>query len=298
MVARSISSVPMLHIGAFAEKYGLKTEIMPFATNAEMQNGLRTGSAELGQLGQQSPAILADQGASDVKVVAGYVTGAHNLIVRKGAGISSWKDLEGKTVGRAPGTYTSILFALAAQENKVDLSKVKLVNTTAIGTVELQALKSGDLDALAMYSPTIDRAVVEGYAEYPSCCDITATKRFGKGNQIYAASSKFLSDRATVVKLLKAYVELMEYHKSHPEKTIELTSQFTGVSREVLVEAMKHFAWDYRVDLQAAVNVAKEGATFGFTKADVSERVLSYFDLSFLSEASGKPINQLDSFDR
>ena len=66
----------------------------------------------------------------------------------------------------------------------MDLSKVKLVNTTAIGTVELQALKSGDLDALAMYSPTIDRAVVEGYAEYPSCCDITATKQFGKGNQV------------------------------------------------------------------------------------------------------------------
>ena len=111
VVARSISSVPMLHIGAFAEKYGLKTEIMPFATNAEMQNGLRTGSAELGQLGQQSPAILADQGASDVKVVVGYVTGAHNLIVRKAAGINSWKDLRERPSGerREPTPASSSL---------------------------------------------------------------------------------------------------------------------------------------------------------------------------------------------
>ena len=65
MVARSISAVPMLSIGPFAEKYGLKTEVLPFATNGEMQNALRAGSGELGQLGQQSPAILADQGATN-----------------------------------------------------------------------------------------------------------------------------------------------------------------------------------------------------------------------------------------
>jgi sulfonate transport system substrate-binding protein len=298
MVARSISAAPMLAIGPFAQKYGLKTEILPFATNAEMQNGLRTGSADLGQLGQQSPAILADQGASDVKVISGYVSGAHNLIVRKAAAVKSWKDLEGKTVGRAPGTYTAILFTLAAQENNVDLSKVNLVNTTAVGTVELQALKNGDLDALAMYSPIIDRAVVEGYAEYPGCCDILSTKKFGRGNQIYAATNAFLNDRATVVKLLKAFVESQQYYADNPEKALEVTGQFTGVSRPVLVEAMKHFAWDYRIDLQAAVNVAKEGPVFGFTKTDTSTKVPSYFDLSFLSEATGKPIDQLNSLGR
>jgi hypothetical protein len=66
----------------------------------------------------------------------------------------------------------------------------------------------------------------------------------------------------------------------------------------VLVEAMKHFAWDYRVDLEAAVNVAKEGPVFGFTKTDTSAKVPSYFDLSFLSEATGKPIDQLNSLGR
>lgn len=295
MVARSVAAVPMLSIGPFAEKYGLKTEILPFVTNGEMQNALHAGSAELGQLGQQSPAILADQGATDVKVILGYATGSQNIIVRKGANVKSWKDLEGKTVGRAPGTFTGILFTLAAQENNVDLSKVKLVNTTAFGTAELQALKSGDLDGLAMYSPIIDRAVVEGYAEYPACCDILATTRFGRGNQIYAANTSFLNDRATVVKLLKAYLESEDFYLKNPEKALEVSGQFTGVARPVLVEASKHFAWDHRVDLQAAVNVAKEGPAFGFTKTDTSAKVPGLYDLSFLSEATGKPIDELET---
>ena len=81
----------------------------------------------------------------------------------------------------------------------------------------------------------------------------------------------------------------------NPEKALEVTGQFTGVPRPVLVEASKHFAWDHRVDLQAAVNVAKEGPAFGFTKTDTSAKVPSLFDLSFLAEATGKPIEQLDS---
>ena len=200
-------------------------------------------------------------------MISGYATGAHNLIVRKAAGIKNWKDFEGKTIGRAPGTFTAIMFTLAAQENNVDLSKVKLINTTAVGTAELQALKAGDLDGLALYSPIIDRAVVEGYAEYPSCCDILTTAKFGRANQIYAATTSFLRDRATAVKLLRAYLEIgRAYYKTNPEKALEVTAQFTGVPRAVMIEAMKHFAWDHRVDLAAAVNVAKEGPAFGFTR--------------------------------
>jgi ABC-type nitrate/sulfonate/bicarbonate transport system substrate-binding protein len=297
MVARSISAVPMLSIGPFAEKYGLKTEVLPFATNGEMQNALRAGSGELGQLGQQSPAILADQGATNIKIIMGYATGAQNVIVRKGAGIHSWKDFEGKNIGRPPGTYSSILFALAARENGVDVSKIKLVNTTAFGTAELQALKSGDLDGLVMYSPIIDRAVIEGYAEYPPCCDTLSTKKFGRANQIYAASASFLQDRATAVKLLKAYLESEAFYQNNPEKALEVTAKFTGVPRPVLLEASKHFVWDHRVDVQSALNVAKEGPEFGFTKADNSAKVPSLFDLSFLSEASGTPVDRLSTIE-
>jgi hypothetical protein len=46
------------------------------------------------------------------------------------------------------------------------------------------------------------------------------------------------------------------------------------------------------------VNVAKEGPKFGFTKADMSGKVPRYFDLSYLAEATGKPITQLEKYGR
>ncbi len=36
---------------------------------------------------------------------------------------------------------------------------------------------------------------------------------------------------------------------------------------------MKHSQWDYRVNIQNAINIAKEGPKFGFTKADMSDKV-------------------------
>jgi hypothetical protein len=42
---------------------------------------------------------------------------------------------------------------------------------------------------------------------------------------------------------------------------------------------------------------AKEGPAFGFTKTDASAKVPALYDLSFLSEATGKPIDQLERLD-
>jgi sulfonate transport system substrate-binding protein len=226
-----------------------------------------------------------------------YMSG-QNLIVRKGVDIKSWKDLEGKKIGRAPGTYASILFAVAAEINNVDLSKLNLVNTTAAGPAELQALKNGDLDGFVLWSPVIDRAVVDGYGYYPACCDIGATKEFGAGNQLLGANSEFLKDRKTVVNYLKAYVEAMDYYKKNQDKTLALVAQYTGANQALLGEAIKHSDWDYHVDVQQAVNIAKQGPKFGFTKADMSARVPSFIDLSYLAEATGKPVDQLNTYGR
>jgi hypothetical protein len=61
---------------------------------------------------------------------------------------------------------------------------------------------------------------------------------------------------------------------------------------------MKHSRWTYRVNVQNAINVAKEGPKFGFTKADMSGKVTDYFDLSYLAEATGQSVEQLSSYGR
>ena len=294
-VARSVSGIPLWGIGPFAEASGFRVEYIPAGTNAEMQRNLQSG-VEIGTLGYQSPAVMAEQNVANVKIVAGEQLGGQNLIMRKGVELNSWKDLEGKRLGRPPGSYVAILFTLAAKENGVDLSKVSLLNTTSAGPAELQALKSGDLDGLVLWSPVIDRAVVEGYAYYPACCDIGKTEKYGGGNQILAANTDFLKDRETAVKFLKAYAESLEFYVKNPEKAVRLITEYTGVSKEVTAEAWKHGIWDVRADVRTMINVASQGPIFGFSKSDVSAKVPDYVDMSYLSAATGKPVDQLTRF--
>jgi sulfonate transport system substrate-binding protein len=294
-VARSVSGIPLWGIGPFAEASGFRVEYIPAGTNAEMQRNLQSG-IEIGTLGYQSPAIMAEQNVTNVKIVAGEQLGGQNLIMRKGVELNSWKDLEGKRLGRPPGSYVAVLFTLAAKENGVDLSRVSLLNTTSAGPAELQALKSGDLDGLVLWSPVIDRAVVEGYAYYPACCDIGKTEKYGGGNQILAANTDFLKDRETAVKFLKAYAESLEFYVKNPEKAVRLITEYTGVSKEVIAEAWKHGIWDVRADVRTMINVASQGPVFGFSKSDVSAKVPDYVDMSYLSAATGKPVDQLTRF--
>jgi ABC-type nitrate/sulfonate/bicarbonate transport system substrate-binding protein len=293
-VARSLSGPFIWGFDPIGKKYGLRTQVLDLNTNTDQQRAIQTDSVQVGSQGYQSAAIMAEQNVTNVKIIAGEYVSGQNLIMRKGVVLNSWKDLEGKKIGRAPGTYAAVLFTLAAEINHVDLSKVNLVNITPAGTAELQALKNGDLDGFVLWSPIIDRAVVDGYGYYPACCDIGATKEFGAGNQLLAANTDFLKDRKTVVSFLKAYVEAMDFYRKNPDKMLALVAQYTGGPPAVLKEAMKHSKWDYRVDIQNAINVAKQGPKFGFTKADMSAKVPAYFDLSYLAEATGKPVDQLD----
>jgi ABC-type nitrate/sulfonate/bicarbonate transport system substrate-binding protein len=297
-ISRSLSAPFLWGFDRVGKNYGLSTKISDAITNADQQRYIQTGAVQVGSLGYQSAAVMAEQGVTNVKIIAGMYDAGQNLVMRKGVVLHSWKDIEGKKIGRPPGTYASILFTLAAQENNVDLSKVNLINTTSAGPAELQALKNGDLDGLVLWSPIIDRAVVDGYAYYPKCCDIGSTKEFGNGNQLLAANTDFLKKRSLVVKFLKAYIEAMAFYRSHPDQMISLVAQYTGANPTILKEAIEHSRWDYRLNLANAVNVAKQGPKFGFSKTDMSAKVPGYFDLSYLAEATGKPVNQLDDYGR
>ncbi|HEY7245667.1 MAG TPA: ABC transporter substrate-binding protein [Xanthobacteraceae bacterium] len=295
-LSRSLSAPFIWGFNPIGQKYGLRAQVVDAMTNADQQRNIQTGAVEVGSVGYQTAAVMAEQNVGNVKIIAGMYVGGQNLIMRKGVELKSWKDIEGKKIGRPPGSYAAILFTLAAEINKVDLSKVNLVNITPAGAPELAALKNGDLDGFVMWSPVIDRAVIEDYGYYPECCDIGGTKEFGAGNQLLAANAEFLKDRKTAVTFLKAYVEAMAYYRQNPDKTLALAAQYTGGAPAVLSESIRHSAWTYRVNIQNAVNVARQGPKFGFTRADLSSKVPGYFDLSYLAEATGEPIERLGTY--
>ena len=95
------------------------------------------------------------------------------------------------------------------------------------------------------------------------------------------------------MKFLKAYSESLDFYVKNPDKAVSLISEYTGVTKDVIAEAWKHGHWDVRADVRTMINVAMEGPTFGFTKADMSGKVPSFVDMSYLSEATGRPADRL-----
>src|SRR5215831_7385261 len=67
-LARSVSAIPLWGIGPFAEKAGFRVEYIPAGTNADMQRNLQSG-IELGTLGYQSPAVMAEQNVANATIV-------------------------------------------------------------------------------------------------------------------------------------------------------------------------------------------------------------------------------------
>ena len=102
-LSRSLSSPAIWGFNPIGEKYGLRSEVVDAITNADQQRNIQTGGVQVGSLGYQSAAVMAEQNIGNVKIIAGMYVSGQNLIMRKGVQLNSWKDIEGKKIGRAAG---------------------------------------------------------------------------------------------------------------------------------------------------------------------------------------------------
>ncbi len=88
-----------------------------------------------------------------------YTTG-EGLVVRKGKGIESLKDLEGKTVALNSGSSSSFELAVAEQQAGIPAGSIKIDNMTPPGMVA--AWKRGDINAAYVWVPFFSEMVGDG----------------------------------------------------------------------------------------------------------------------------------------
>src|ERR1700687_265135 len=140
----------MLMVGTrdFAEKHGLKLEIVPLKNGATAHKALLSG--ELDSI-ESSPcaAILAGAHRADIKIIGCHCPGVpHGLMVR--STISKVADLKGKTIAvAAPGSLPNLLINAILEKYKIAQSDVRFANL------------GGDLDRYkALLAGVADAAVV------------------------------------------------------------------------------------------------------------------------------------------
>lgn len=285
--SRGLVSMPIWNVTNTAPRHGFNVEMKVLITYADQQRAVAGGEADVATTGINNPAIIVSNGIDNLRFVAGQQWAGQNLIMRKGVELNGWKDLEGKKIGVAPGTWARVLFLIAARQHGVDLNKVDMVNVEAAGATALQALQRGELDGFVLFAPTTDRAVVEGYGYYPPNVDIGDVE-FGDANGGILANTAFLQKSDLALNFMKAYVESLTEMATNEDAFVQIGTQVSGVSPEVAKETYKHVRFSYNIDEKAIVAAAGLGPEFGYAKEDYSEQVKQLLDYSLLEKVTGK----------
>ncbi len=282
----------MILLPRFAEKYGVKVELIPLRRYAELQLALTTNQTDFAALGYVNVGLMEDAGFQDYKAIAGVFTGAQALTLRQGVKAATWKDLEGLRLGTAPNSYAELLFKATAKTNGADLAKIKTVSFTAGGPPVLAALKNGDVDGFVFWEPNGAEAAVGGYGYYSSL-DIGANET-RHVNGLLAVNDKYAAQHGDVaVAVVKALIDATNHLNGHPDEYAEVAQRATGSPMPVVKESIKHGTLDYKLyqkEGEALLALIHEA---GITKKLTTAAVDKHFDYQYLTKATGKSRQEL-----
>lgn len=144
-----------------------------------------------------------------------------NFIVRKGSGIKKYSDLEGKNIGVNKGVFSRTMLKKFLEKQGVkDFTIVELSSN-----LQLQALESGQIDALLSLEPYPTIGVEKGIAEYL------------EGGSVYTKTVGFspsFSGGVVSTKFLEEHPEEAEKFISAMEKSIDFISEDLDESKRIL----------------------------------------------------------------
>jgi ABC-type nitrate/sulfonate/bicarbonate transport system substrate-binding protein len=284
----SLTQAAFHNLPRFAAKHGIKLSVRRMGSYTQMQQAVELGAAQVSAIGYVNLVHMAVSGGKPkAKAVSGIFVGGQNVVFHKDVKVNKWKDVEGKTIGRIPGSFVEFLFRVAAKHNGANLSKIKFKDFGFSYATMSQALKQRNVDGLVIWSPGMDMPVVDGFAYFPSI-SVTDTP-VGNVNGLLAMNAEFMAKKPDVAnKLVKAFTESTQYYASHPKEMVKAGRAITGAAVPVLQEGMKRAELTNMIYADKARLLAKIAYDGKIVKKDASGNVDNWIDYGPLMRATGK----------
>jgi len=208
--------------GGFAEKQGMKIEIMQFKGDTLALKALLAGELDSYEGNPGSPMVAASRGA-DIKLLGCYWPGLTYAIYSK-AGINSPADLKGKTFAiSAPGALPDLVARAVLAQNNVPAADVKF---TVMGSDadRFKAVTAGIVDAAAAssgFAPAAEKAgvkmlvhAIEAVPNYVRFC-------------IYSSAKTLAARKDDAARFLAAEMAGFRHALANRDQTIQLTREIT-----------------------------------------------------------------------
>jgi NitT/TauT family transport system substrate-binding protein len=244
----------------------------------EMQ-AMLAGDLDAAYVGTAPPISAISQGL-DAKIVAAVNINGSDLVFKNDVAYSGPKSLEGKSIGTfPPGSIQDIVMKKWLQDNKADISKVKILPMGPGDAVT--AISAGKVDGVFLPhpSPAIielenrGKSVLASGQMWPNhaCCSLVI-------------SGKLMKEQPELVdQLIKTHIKATDYVNAHPEEAARIYANKTGQDLKTVEYSMK--TWDGRwvsdphIQIPSTVEYAKIDYQMNYTKKELTEKDL--FDTSF-----------------
>lgn len=252
--------------GYFAEQ-GLALDITPVDSGPNVITGLVAGQYDLGYTAYAPPLVAVGSG-QDLRLaehLGGIAAKGENggIFVRKGSGITRWKDLEGAKFGtNAPRSFGVLWLQKAIADDGGDPSKLELVPLPFNQIADNVA--SGKLDAGLGLQPYL----AQGLKQHSNLTDLgdAAAAAFAPGTPsggIFTAATTLAAKPEIFTKFKAAFTKSIEYGNAHLNEVRAAGATLSGLSAEQaaliplqkvdtdvtaasfepLLAAMKKFGW-------------------------------------------------------
>lgn len=268
---------------------GAELKLVEFKTSLEIIAALTAGNLDVGTVGYWHFMRMLDQG-QNVKAIAGVSSGGTRLVVRKDLEVQSWSDFRSKTVAVARGSTQDVQFLLALKKHGLSRNDISYRDLGGNMGVHINALQQKQIDASSMWEPFAAEVIKQDVAyEFSTLYEHS----FRVNGLLFVTAEYLQKNRDLLQTFVEAQVKATDRLLKNFDEWTDLTVRLTGFSRDTMVLANKNSFLEYVLRMEDAKRMAAAIHELGYSKSDVSPKLDTAFDYSFIAKVTGKSPKEL-----
>jgi taurine transport system substrate-binding protein len=231
-------------LGLLEKKYpDIKVEWVKFEAGRDVNNAIASGSIDFGLVGTPPASIgVASKLPYKIYYLHDVIGESEALVVKEDSGITSLKDLKGKTIATTFSSTSHYSLLGALKEEGIDPVKenIKLLDMQPPDI--FAAWQRGDIDGAYIWQPMQSKLIADkgkviiNSGELAEKGVITA--------EVGIVHKDFAEKYPDIVKgYISVLDEAVKYYHGNPEKAAELLSKELGLSPEDSLITMKQIVW-------------------------------------------------------
>jgi sulfonate transport system substrate-binding protein len=185
----------MQDVPALLKGLNVELEIASSVRFADARTALTTGSADVATMGPGDLAIALSQGVDNIAILSGIGSSARYVVERNNIDLKKWSDLAGRKIGIPNGSATWMQFAAKLEDVGQPYESLDPVNIQGGGPSFVQALKSGEVDAIIIWEPFESEPEADGIGRFAMSLDYSDSREIGSELGVLAATTSAMRDK-------------------------------------------------------------------------------------------------------